>query len=379
MDFRLGRDGRAGNMYRSGKNNLIYVRFRLHGREIRRATGKTDEAAAREEAWQIFLRESGRDALPSSRPARGCPTVGEVVDIYKAKIASRANIGAGSIRKNAAGLLNALQLVWPSRNPKNIRLDELDHNVIYAWRKERRKLAKAPADGSDLRNNSSINSACQDFKSVFSKQARMLYLDEGLTLPDLTRFLGVQGLKPPRVYWRQIPEAVVAAMDKDILEVEDPRVRIVYELARYGGLRQGEILAAQRGWLELVKGNWELGIIHRPGYSPKVRDRWVSFSQERIDSWIELMGREWWDNRDGYLIPGPTMTARQNLVQRTACEWIATYLPDRGMKLHELRKQAGCDIATREMSYDAAALFLGDTSAVAEKHYAHILKQLKPL
>lgn len=366
-------------MYRAGKKGLIYVRFRINGKEIRRGTGKTDEATAREEAWQIWLKEAGRATDGPTRPQRGCPTVGELLTVYRAEIATRANLLPTTIRKNANSLLNALRLVWPHRNPENIRLDELDHETIHTWRRKRRIESGAPADGSDLRNNGSLNSAYQDIKSVWSKEARMLYLDKGLKLPDMTRFLTVGRLKEPRVYWRPIPESVLAAMDGAIESVEDPRIRIIYELARYGGLRQSEILAAKVGWFERESNVWLLGVVHRPGYSPKVRDRWVSFSDERVQSWKDLMPSSWWEDPEGYLIPGPTFTARDNLIKRDACAWVGQYLSDRHLRLHELRKQAGCDIATREMSYDAAALFLGDTTAVAEKHYAHILKRLKPL
>lgn len=389
-DFRLRRPDRPGNMYRAGPKGLIYVRFRLEGREHRLATGRTEEAAAREVAWQRFLELSGRgeaDVGARARRVRGCPTVGEVCGVYRAKIRGRSSIGELAVRRAVSSLRQVVELGLRGRAPDGVRLDELTEGVVLEWRRARRKAAGVPEDG-DVRHNGSLNSALANARSVFSKQALFLYADEGLVMPDLSRFLGVSRLREMRTYWTPIAPEVMAAMDERALaelRLMEPRAWVAYEMARWCGLRQSEILACRWDWLEGMDGPGDVvqvAVIHRaatearPGFVPKVRDRRVPVTAQRVAAWRTAVG---YGEPDGLVIPGRTETERRDVVARVACAWIAEFLPDRKKRLHELRKQAACDVATREKSIAEAARFLGDTIAVAERYYAHLLNPLAPL
>lgn len=75
----------------------------------------------------------------------------------------------------------------------------------------------------------------------------------------------------------------------------------------------------------------------------------------------------------GYIMPATSDTDRKNRIYRSANKWLSAFMPDRTKRLHELRKQAGSDVAERTGSIKRAADFLRDSVATAEKHYASML------
>lgn len=388
QDFRLrsGRPGepgyKPGNMRRLGKSGIIWCRFRWQGKEVDRSTGCTEERAARAQAWAIYRAEVGH-GKPVQLRRNMNPTIGEIVKLYESEIVKHARINPKTARMNGRALIRILELVFPGKQVEEMRADVLTRKLVLDWREERRKRDGAEPD--DLHFNACLNTELRKAQCVFSKRARADVFRK-LRLPELSGFLDVANLPEPKRQWTPIPAAVLEEMDRDAAELKDtdPQLWVIYELARYGGLRSEEIQSIRRHWLEPRGKDFLIAIVQRDGrrdpskagFRPKSRDRRVPIAGARVKSWLKALGDR---GKHDLLIQARTETERMELIQRTACAWVAKYIPERTMRLHELRKQAGSEIATRENSVAAAAEFLGDTIAVAERHYVRLLKPLKPL
>jgi len=91
------RSKRDLNVFRHGRGGVYHVRFRTNGREIRRSTGKFHEREARDQAWQIYLHESGQGIGPAPALRRNLsPSLGKICDIYMKGIADYTSIQPAS-------------------------------------------------------------------------------------------------------------------------------------------------------------------------------------------------------------------------------------------------------------------------------------------
>ena len=389
------------NIYPSGKKRIYHYRFRVrkpvNGEmqtvEIRRSSGKTTPGAAREQAWQDYLKESSQAPNgPKRIPLRSTqPTVGVVVDKYLAEIASHVSIKQTSARQNTRALLRILSIVYPGKDPRKLRPAALKGDAVLQWRKARyAKCGRSFPDDMDLSLNLSLNSELRSARSVFSQQARR-WIYTRFNLPDLDEFMKVAYLDQKATYYQPIAPEVVQKMRKGaakLLEEAPPnyQLHLIWELAFYCGLRSSEILEVRWSWVEPRNGDFAIGIIDRPANVkldlPQVRVKtagWVPVSAERVKRW-----KRWYPDAGpaDYLVPGQNKTERTIAVQRTACQWVGKFLKQdplpRVKRLHELRKHAGSMIYTRD-GVAQAALFLRDSVQTTLQHYAHLLNPVRPL
>ncbi len=389
------------NVYRTGKRGIYHYRFlvrkpkggELKTVEVRRSSGKTTEGTARAQAWQDYLSESGQ--LPSGWKRNQLrttqPSIGELVDKYRAKITSHVSIKPLTAKRNAQALLRLLGLVYPKKDPRTLRPSALTGETVLRWRQARyaREGLVFPAQ-LDLRLNLTLNSALRSARGVFSRQARRWVFGE-MNLPDLDDFMKVANLDEKDTEYQPIVPVVIEEMKegaRQLLEAPAPnyRLHLIWELAFYCGLRSKEIVEVRWSFLERRNGDYAIGIINRPANDklgiPQCRVKtagWVPVSAERVERW------KTWFSEVGpadYLVPGKNKTDREIAVQREACEWVGNFLKEdplpRVKRLHELRKHAGSMIYTRD-GVAQAALFLRDSVQTTLKHYAHLLNPVKPL
>ena len=389
------------NVYPFGKKRIYHYRFlvrkpingEMKTREVRRSSGKTTPGAAREQAWQDYLMESGQAPNGAQRIALRStqPTVGELVAKYLAEITSHVSIKLKTARQNTQALLRILSIVHPGKDPKKLRPSALTGDAVLQWRKARyaERGRSFPGD-LDLSLNLSLNSELKCARSVFSQQAQR-WVYPSFNLPELDEFMKVAYLDQKATQYQPIEPEVVKKMRKGaakLLEQAPPdyRLHLIWELAFYCGLRSNEILEVRWSWVEPRNGDFVIGIIDRPANVkldlPQVRVKtagWVPVSAERVKRWKR------WFSEVGpadYLVPGKNKTDREIAVQREACEWVGNFLKEdplpRVKRLHELRKHAGSMIYTRD-GVAQAALFLRDSVQTTLKHYAHLLNPVKPL
>lgn len=211
----------------------------------------------------------------------------------------------------------------------------------------------------------SANAALRRAKSLFSRRTMDSY-DGVLLVPleAIRAFMSVGFLKEYTPE-KELPseEAMAAAVEaiKDM-----PYHRIVWCLARYGGLRASEIVAARRDW---IQGNTILIGQNPDQYKTKGRKaRRVALPSEVIEV-LNL-------SEDPVFLAGPN---RRVIVGRE----MTAILRKAGLKadkpLHSLRRLYG-SILFSTQGPAAAQDQLGHSSIlVTQKHYAHLLTPPAPV
>jgi len=252
--------------------------------------------------------------------------------------------------------------------------------------------------GDQERAITSINSSMAQARAIFSRQAMELYRDRDLQLPDLSGFMQVMRYKDQRdVSFQPISPTALAEMEASawsLLQPDESRAVVIpetnktdrrlvrarsdlflaYLMARYLGMRDKEIFEARWDWIERWPDGWRLAIVKREYFRPKYTEGRVPICEE-LRELIEKHG----DRASAWILPGGSRTARFNAVYRDANFWLRRWLPDREKGMHELRKQAGSEVYTREQSISAAAEFLRNKEETCRKHYAKLLVPLRPL
>lgn len=384
------------NLYKMGKQPVWYYRFRVKvdrggywgSKEVRRSTGLTDKKAAKDFAWVDYLRESGSAVQSVRMPRRNdFPTIWEICDLYESKIGARARIKRETAHENVMALKRIISTGSGSNDPAAERVTILNEPLVISYRSKRYEGVNREYEREDdLKLNYSLNSYLRKAQNVFSKKAMKLYKEEGYKFPDITGFMEIGKLAQDDTKFIPIDEDIDRRMIEDantVLTKEKPELFVIFELARFCGLRSGEILSLRWHWIQKSKNGYDIAIIYRTPrtdpskeeFKPKSRNRWVPVSTKRVNKWKRLLPAE---NGTDFVIPGKNKTWRSGLIERDACNWVRPYIPGRTKRVHELRKQAGSDIATR-YGLMAAAQFLGDSIAVTEKHYASLLKPVPPL
>jgi len=353
---------------------------------------------ARETAWHDYLAEAklGHDLVPVPRFRNTSPTIKELTDLYEAKISQTGKTSPSTARSNVRALHRFVGRAFPGEKVENVRASQLNESAVSNFRSSHYTDQNLPAEEGfrNKRLNTTINSEFRQARSVFSAKAKKIYAKASLILPKNidSDFLKTEWLEERHPGFQRIPQEVDEKMKVEAVELAqtNPSVALVYELARYGGLRSEEILQARWHWLEGPYSGktgmeyWEIAICYRDGrndpagedYRPKSRHRRVALSAERVENWKAWAPPQ--KDTDFIIAPNLAPTSRANLVQREASKWIRQFLPDRTKSLHELRKQAGSEVADRD-GILAAAKFLGDRPEVAMRHYQDSLKKVGPL
>ena len=414
-DFKIG-----GNLYYYGKKRIIYCRFRVKGKEIRRSTGKKDIPLAQSVAWDIYQEAAGIKDAPAVELRRSTyPLLSEIGKVYKEEIPKYGKCAPGTARNNFNKLLGILRLV----ELENPRLDKISPSTITQWRtlcyeRKRKRLAKERGiddssdngelrfkfgENEDLELNYTLNSIFRQAKSVFSRNALRMYEAKGLKIPqNIIDFCSTGFLKQMSTNFVPIPQEtddkIKLACEMSLTNAGDnerrnagidniipPKsVAVAVELARYCGLTVKEIVGIRWEWFEGTKDAPVISIRYRPaagdvpawGSKGDKKNGIIPVRPERLARWRKALCAE--KKKHGYVFDFASDTKRKDFVERTVSQWVAQFLPDREKKLHELRKQAGSEVATKEGIY-AAARFLRDTVIVAERHYASLLKQVSAL
>jgi hypothetical protein len=412
-------------LQRYGKKGIWHyrLRFTIHhptGRVITmdttRSSGTAIKNVARSIAWQDYLREAELtpDLHPRVAHKDRSPSIQRIVDLYQEEIIKVGTTQKSTARSNALKLLRVCKRAYPGRDPAKIKVSELTSDTVYAYRVSHYEDAGLdPTAGFDNLNlNYSINSELRQARSVFGREARRIYKKKNIDLPHniLDEFLKIRYLDEKDTSFHRIGEKADKQMmidaglaDGDLspfmngqtLMEMSPNMTVAYELARFAGLRDKEILYFRRHWLEGPEPHpttkihrYFIRITYRdprkdPGreeFRPKSKrmpNRRVPVSVERVQRWLNAL--EPADPYDYLIAPSQLPTQRLNLIARDTNQWVAQYIPDRKERLHELRKQYGSDIANETGSILAAANALGDSIEVAIKHYQDNLKEIPTL
>jgi integrase len=360
------------------------IKFEREGKQVLHNLQATSRKEAVDRAkLKLRAAEEGRwDALAKSkaRLAPETPMAGmeKLLEVYREGIAGRTKIQPRTIGTNISALRVTVEAVLEKKLERVSSADVCTGALLKRF-KELRMAAGA--------NVTTINSTMTQARAVFSKPALELYKDRGLKLPDMKDFLAVRKFENDQdVSYRPMGEKLLALMEENMAK-QEAGLRLIYLLGRKVGMRAREMWCAQRSWIEdwSAGGGYRVAIIRRamtPGaeaFKPKGRERWVPVTAAVREELLRLADEAAGEAPTEFLLPGPHKTARRTLVERRANAWIRKFLPAREKGIHELRKQAGSEIATRD-GLMAARDWLGHASiATTEAHYATLLSPLKPL
>lgn len=392
-DFVLGK-----NLYRLGPHKLIYCRFKYRGKEYRRATGKVDLKLAQKAAWTIYAGIAGINDEKVEYRRSVHKRLSEIGQIYMSEISKAGKCSAKSARNNFAALKN----ICAACNLPDPTLDELTPELITKWREKcYKKRGKVFGEDYMLDLNLTLNSNLRQAKSVFSQSALQLYKNLSIKIPkSIEEFKGVQNLKQMTVQFIPIDKNVdltiktalyIALRDKlpskltsrwkDL--IPSKKIAVAVQLARLCGLTVKEIQNIRWEWFESRNGKIILSIRNRIESRDGIaweskgnkKNRDLEISAKTFLTWKKALCSE---SDFGYLFNFNNATQRLNFVARDVSNWVRQFLPNRTKTLHELRKQAGSEVATEHGIYSAAK-FLGDSVRVAEMYYASLLHPVKAL
>jgi len=233
--------------------------------------------------------------------------------------------------------------------------------------------------------NGGLNSTIRNLRSLFT-QTMIETKFADLRLGDLTDLQKLRMLKVEAPGFKPWPVAVYRAMHEasEELKTEDPELWLVNAMLRQLGLRDGELYAARRDWIE-EDGTGRAWLV--------VRDRGDEFRilkhgnarRLELDEGLKAVLLP----KEGYLITahaqvnqpgnwvrttdGLSDSARYDLIYRKHCQWMRQFIPDRTKANHELRMWAGSMVYTNK-GLEAAKYFLGHKSvATTERYYAELL------
>lgn len=314
-----------------------YARFQVRGRAYLWST-KTEEISLARKRAQVYMDAVKADAfhLISGMKARnGSITFKTLIEDYR----TFPSPTAPTRRSNITGMRRLLSEFGFTEETS---IDRLGAELALNWQK------KGRAQNIPV---TTINTVLRQARSLFSKVSMLLYK----TKPSPDRVRELFSIPPLRETERR-PE--LPALEADALVRRDivahPKLYRAYALAKWAGLRAGEIKAARKDWIE---GN-TIFVGGREFTAKSKRWRAVALAPEVV---AILMGGE------GESIVGE---ARKLVVDRT----LIAFLQERGMPfrkpLHSLRRQFGSDIYNNQ-SPNAARIALGHADlSTTERFYA---------
>ncbi|QYY35323.1 hypothetical protein [Ruficoccus sp. ZRK36] len=380
-DFRLRRENVAGNMYLDPATKRIKCMFQVKGRRFHWSSGVSSEAAARDVFWARYqqLFTTGEDTLSRRNST---PTLDDLLVFYEQQGPARGRVSTKTARGNVNQLGTILKVSAGSRW-RDLKLTDLTEDRVLSWRASRyKKRGKRYGEDVDLDLNLGLNSTYGAAKDIFGRASRRIYKGNFDLPGNVLDFCSLPSLPQKATRFQTIPKDVDEAILAGLVEQTDG-VRIAVELARYCGLTAQEIWQARWEWIVNDGAGMAIDIRYRPAkdkvpaFIAKGNSKYgkVPVSKARVLAWRELLKlpvEEPWTS--DYLIPGKTLTARKEVVQRDAAAYLAPFLPDRKKRLHELRKQAGAEWATAHGIY-VAARNLRDSVATAERHYTDLVNR----
>ncbi len=200
-------------------------------------------------------------------------------------------------------------------------------------------------------------------------------LDEGRLTQDQASLV-----KPPKKLPKKLPMRMrrtflMPDQARQLLEAcDDPGLKFAVYCGLHAGMRKGEIIEARPEWFDMTEG-----LIHvqaTPTFEPKTRDCRTIPMTDEFKAWL----------LDEYKLHSPFMllphkkvkgrkinsthryrydfrTAFENLT--AACQFEVTF--------HDLRRTFASLLVSRGVSLYKVAKWLGDTTAVVENTYGHLI------
>jgi integrase len=356
------------------------IRFKLDGRNVRKALKTSDVKLAKDRAIKLFIKPAmigdWSKIFPPPKPAEErlrLATLQEIMDCYAASAHLLLDVGAPAV----AACIGQLRLVVAEAlGIDREQVGALSSSVLtldLAVNFQRKFCARREYRGGRLAENRarvSANSKLRQARAVLSKKARAkrIYEAAGLRLPDLTGFLSCPLLDELKIDNYQLPETEILTglwRGAASLKETQPAVWMVWHMINATGLRRRELCAMRWRW-------FGPGLVRTPfeeDFVPKgKRERDIPV---RAD--VEQLAREhaitngWPCGAADRVLPG-TPTERDGLF-RSLAAWMKDNGWTRRQKAHELRKVFASLVCEENDAY-SAQLVLGHQQITTTQRYA---------
>jgi integrase len=367
------------------RDGTWYVRARVHGVQLVKSLGTTDQREARR-LRAVTLRDWNRmrfipraemvAALAAQRvaeaPAPKVVTGERLLEVYQA-IAEERRLRVG--KPSAATVTNnvsAFRRVFGDGDG-DVRA-RLTRDVLQAYAARMMAVLTDSEDEVALRRaRVSVAGNVAQARSVVAEWTVDEYRRRGIALPALAEFRAVDvvtaempkyRLTEERVRLRLATEAAAAT-----LQAARSPLFLVYVLAYFGGLRAGEIEQVRWTWLtrDAAGACWLVIPDAEANWTVKSKGGSVRLS---VDVWEALQG---YRGESEYVLPGATPTKRDQVL-RNFSAWMRTVGWDRrrySKTTHELRKLAGARWYTQH-GLQIAAKWLRDNPQTVFRFYADL-------
>jgi len=363
---------KANNRNLVQRGEFIYWRQKVAGKRYLRSTGfraHTKDGWKNARIWrdkQVALLAAGRiDEVEADRLKTDLVTMDQVVRILdEAARIRRVKFGSPSVTtfRNYVGALRRILTACYSQSWESLTLDALTADIAAEYRELTIDSCADPQ--LQARQAISAGSQLRQARALFSKDL-MAYLKARTRIPaTLQGWIDEASHHPKkRKYTMPATELLqhteAAAAD---LRNTDPELYKVYLMARYLGMRAGEMAAARVEWIVERPSNLEYRFMEiRERTSPEL------FKPKGIDHYVPIhigVQKQLLDHeklRGPYLLPGRTYEERRLFVSGAFAAWMRSIGWDRATYskgAHELRKLAGSDWYT-VYGVSTAALWLG--------------------
>lgn len=364
------------SFYKRYEASCYTMDFKVRGERVRTNTEFPTVADAERVALKTIREmKEAKNGLTAAaarvhRAAGACATVREVMT------AMRGGDMTVSDRtlEEYLGALRRLAEVVDAVNPWDVTMDR----VVTKGTLDGLVLSRQGGTRIDrinrLRVNTGINTLVREVKSVLGRRHREKLAN--LKLPPLTALDDWLPLPEPDHRFVKLPQERYAAMCAAAQELRTawPELWLVHMLVRLLGLRNEELMAIQRHWIEAREDGVYLVIKDRPG-------EWSLLKHGLpADLWLDpALAVLLLACGPGHLVlPGAGESTRYDLIYRRHNDWLRTFIPrsERQKGAHELRKHVG-SVVLAEHGADAAQRFLRQKSRrVFEEHYSDWLKPL---
>jgi integrase len=346
--------GDAAGVMKADPEAPWYFKFKLKGRQYPHCCNTNQIAQAKREAkaWEEKVRgavQSGNwGEVDQAKLRSEIADVRELCEKYEGWDTQKPR--KKTRKQNVDRFRQVLRVGMPGRAIDAVKLNEVTAEVLRSFvdkQKARAGKSYQRYEGSEERElnanglRKSIASTVTQARSLFSKKALSFYKEKGLKVPEMSGFMSYYVEKPEI----ELPEAPELASVHALL-ASGPELRAQNSAAFLGllliaelGMRPIEILAAREWWLAKDGNTWVMSIIRRPQekFDPKGNQGHMAVSQQLVD---EL--ERWKAQRtEGYLIPGKTVTQRDDAIRRDLSAWCGGFITDREKATYELRRYAG--------------------------------------
>lgn len=359
------------------RNGVFYLRVQIHGREIYQSLKTRNESVAKDRAKAIMsaAREKQFEKVRAVGNKGTGATLGDLVRVYGAEASARG-LRPATISGNIACLRKIVAA--SCGEPDQVRVAELARQTVTAYVAAQRPETSAP--DALARSRRTVKSKLRQARSLFTPWALEAYEDAGLSVSVCPMFMKAQGVsnrgisyqyeRPPQ---NEVDSILAAAAQ---LETEAPELYAVFLLVYPVAMRATEAAWARLDWLVDTGNGWEMRIPVSAEFQTKSgRSRAVPVHPDVVRALQAQAAR----SGTGYILPGASPTARDNLVARVFSEWMHNAGWKRRKAAQELRALMGCRWFTEQGAEVAQALLGHKSVATTCQYYARYSRPVPAL